>query len=77
MTNTTIQQAINSHSAKTVYHAADQRMRGNHGPLNALGLSAKTLGDALRIQSEAYRQIGEAAQVIDYAQSTAALQCIA
>ena len=74
MDKTIIQSAINAHGAKAVREAAYKRMGGDKGAtLSGMGLSAPTIADAVRIADMAYAQMGDAAQAIELAQATAAL----
>ena len=74
---TNIQQAIQQHGAKAVYQAATAHMAGDKSNgLFKVGLTAKTMGDVFAIQTEAYKQMGPAPQVIDSAQAGAALELI-
>lgn len=59
--------------AGKIYDAANARLSGDHSQLTAFGLTAKTLGDANKIASIAYANMGPVAQAIDYAQATAQL----
>lgn len=73
-----IQQAIQQHGAKAVYEAATAHMAGDKkNGLTKVGLQAKTMGEVFAIQTEAYKQMGQADQAIDNAQAHAALDAIA
>lgn len=72
---TVTQTAINTHGAKAVREAAHKRMGGDKGmALARMGLSAATIADAVQIGDMAYAQMGDAAQAIELAQATAALE---
>lgn len=75
---TTIQRAIQDHGAKAVYQAATAHMAGDKvNGLAKVGLSATTMGEVFAIQTEAYKQMGEADKAIDYAMASAELEHIA
>ena len=68
MTNKdTILDAIAAHGAKKVYNAASARMSGDRAKLQALGLSAQTIGDANTIMVIAFAQMGQADKAADLA----------
>lgn len=69
------QAAINAHGAKAVREAVYKRIGGDKGmALARIGLSAATIADAVQIGDMAYAQMGAAAQAIELAQATAALE---
>ncbi len=69
--------AIQIHGAQAVYTAAYRHMAGDrrHG-LISVGLHPVTMGDVWRVMSAAHAQLGPAAQVIEAAQVSAALERI-
>lgn len=73
-----IQKAIQEHGARAVYEAATAHMAGDTARgLASVGLSADTMGQVFAVQTEAYKQMGEADKAIDYAQAGAQLEQIA
>ena len=61
----TIQDAIDTHGATAVYQAASRHMEGDTTALPGVGLNPDSMGDAWRIQSEAYKQMPMQDQVED------------
>lgn len=49
--------AIREHGAPAVYKAACAALEGDYQPLAGLGVKAHTLGDAWRIQTQAYKSM--------------------
>lgn len=70
---TLIQTAIQHYGARAVYAAANAKMSGDGTKLAAMGLDTKTMGDVYAIQSEAYKQLGDADKAIDHADVSARL----
>lgn len=62
-----IKAAIEQHGAKTVYDAASVRMSGDHAPLAAMGMTAKTIGDANKIMVAAFAEMGQKDRATDRA----------
>lgn len=60
-----ITEAIIRHGAKAVYDAASARMSGYHKYLAVVGLHAETIGDANRIMTTAFSQMGAADRAAD------------
>lgn len=72
-----IQKAIQEHGARAVYEAATAHMAGDTARgLALVGLSADTMGQVFAVQTEAYKQLGEADKAIDYASAGAELDQI-
>ncbi|ABM32227.1 hypothetical protein QRO08_16560 [Paracidovorax citrulli] len=71
----TAEQAIRTHGALAVYTAAHRHMSGDRKRgLPSVGVYPVTMGDVWRAMSAAYAEMGSAAQAIDAAQSSAALE---
>lgn len=69
-----INDAIAQHGAQAVYAAATKHIEGAKPDLSSVGLTPKTLRDVYDAMSAAYAQLGDAAKVIDAAQTSAALK---
>ncbi len=73
----TIQTAIDTHGAKTVYEAANSRLVGSHRELAHVGLRAEDLAQADLIASSAYNQMNEVDQRADEASAESDLNRLA
>jgi len=67
-----IQTAIQTHGARAVYAAANKAFAGNRSALASMGLQVVDLSDINAIQTEAFRQLGDADKAIDFASASAA-----
>lgn len=61
--------AIRQHGARKVHKVANAAF-ANRAALQTIGLHADNMADVNAVQSEAFRQLGEADKAIDYAQVT-------
>ncbi len=52
-----IQHAVREHGAESVYQAACAAMEGDYSKLGAMDIEVKTLGDAWRVQTAAYKSM--------------------
>ncbi|CAD5378479.1 hypothetical protein OF001_U30280 [Pseudomonas sp. OF001] len=52
-----IQHAVREHGAEAVYLAACAAMDGDYSKLSEMGIEAKTLGDAWRVQASSYKSM--------------------
>ena len=74
MTDQDIFDACRKHGPKAVYEAAHRHMGGDKvRGLASVGLAAVNMGEVVHVSGLAYAQLGPAAQAIDHAQATAAL----
>lgn len=74
---TTIQAAIDTHGAKTVYAAANSRLAGSHNELKRVGLKAEDLGQTNMIAKIAYGQMSSVDQRADEASAESDLNRLA
>jgi len=74
---TTVQTAIDTHGAQTVYAAANSRLAGTHNDLTRVGLKAEDLGQANMIATIAFGQMSSLDQRADEASAESDLNRLA